>query len=481
MADDVELLRRYIENRSEEAFAELVQRHLNLVYSVALRQVGGDVHLAEDVVQVVFTAVARKASALAERPMLGGWLYRTTQFAAIDVVRAEQRRRRREETAGVMADVVNSDGETPDWEKLRPTLDEVIGELGDEDRDAVVLRFFHGQPFAEIGTRLRMTENGARMRVERALEKLHALLARRGVTSTTAALGVALGNQIGVAAPAGLAASVSGVALAGVVNSGGAMAAAGALFTMSKIKIGIAAAIVLGGASVALVELRANRELKAELQGADTTTADMAAAKKENLQATATLKQIGGANPEVSELLKLRQRAAILRARPEGVVDSAMKLATTWQNRGRETPEATWETFCDAIRRDDLEAVARLFVFRDDTLEARDAFMAKLSDAVRARYPTPERVCAAALFNLGAGVSSSPNDAFQILEVRELGPGIVKLHVWIRRNEEEFAGGESYSKTEDGWAVALPQLFRLSEVALNRLDPLTGNVLLDRK
>src|SRR5438128_12301062 len=97
MADDPELLRRYLEDRSEAAVTEVVGRHLNLVYSVALRQVGGDVHLAEDVVQVVFTAVARKAVALSRRPVLGGWLYRTAQFAAIDVVRAEQRRRQREE------------------------------------------------------------------------------------------------------------------------------------------------------------------------------------------------------------------------------------------------------------------------------------------------------------------------------------------------------------------------------------------------
>src|SRR3977135_504681 len=101
-AEDAVLLRRYAGNRSEEAFAELVRRHLNLVYSVALRQVGGDTHLAEDVVQVVFTALAREAPALARRPVLGGWLYRSAQFAAIDAVRVERRRRTREQEAHTM-------------------------------------------------------------------------------------------------------------------------------------------------------------------------------------------------------------------------------------------------------------------------------------------------------------------------------------------------------------------------------------------
>src|SRR3954471_3896988 len=102
MDEDAELLRRYAAEKSEEAFAALVQRHLNLVYSVALRQVNGDAHLAEDVAQQVFTALARKAAALAERPALSGWLYRSTRFAASDIVRVERRRRGRESEAHTM-------------------------------------------------------------------------------------------------------------------------------------------------------------------------------------------------------------------------------------------------------------------------------------------------------------------------------------------------------------------------------------------
>jgi RNA polymerase sigma factor (sigma-70 family) len=198
--EDAELLRRYAEERAEDAFAELVRRHLDRVYTVALRQVGGDVHLAEDVSQRVFADLARKAAALAERPVLGGWLYRSTQFAATDVVRAERRRKRREQEAETMREITDNAGAAVDWERLRPVLDQIMGELKDEDRDAVWLRYFEGRSFADVGTRLRVAENTARMRVDRALEKLHKALAKRGVTSTTGALAAVLGSQAVAAA-----------------------------------------------------------------------------------------------------------------------------------------------------------------------------------------------------------------------------------------------------------------------------------------
>jgi RNA polymerase sigma factor (sigma-70 family) len=265
MPDDAELLRRYAEGKSEEAFAELVRRHLNLVYAVALRQVGGDAHLAQDVAQTVFTALARKAAALARRPVLGGWLYRTTQYAAIDVVRAESRRRAREQEAQTMHENNNEPATAPDGEKLRGVLDHVLSELRDADRDAVVLRFFEGKSYADVGARLRLGEDGARMRVERALEKLRAALGRRGITSTTGALGVALANQVAVAAPAGLAGTVTVSALAGATT--GAVGAVVAAFftTMSTIKTatvitGIIALLAIGTAIYEAVAAASNEK-----------------------------------------------------------------------------------------------------------------------------------------------------------------------------------------------------------------------------
>src|SRR4051812_16314409 len=147
--EDSELLRRYATERSEPAFAELVRRHLPPVYAFALRQVGGDAHLAEDVAQTVFTALARKAASLTGRQALGGWLYRTTHFAARDVVRVERRRRYREQEAQSMHETNTNSGANIDWDKLHPVLDDTLNELSEDDRDAVWLRFFEGRSFAE--------------------------------------------------------------------------------------------------------------------------------------------------------------------------------------------------------------------------------------------------------------------------------------------------------------------------------------------
>ena len=140
MNEDPDLLRRYADQSSEEAFAELVRRRIGLVYSVALRHTH-DAQRAEDVTQAVFTALARKADALARRPVLVGWLYRSAQFVASDAVRVESRRLVREQEAHLMEQIDRSASE-PDWEKLRPVLDDALNDMDEPDRDAVLMRFF---------------------------------------------------------------------------------------------------------------------------------------------------------------------------------------------------------------------------------------------------------------------------------------------------------------------------------------------------
>lgn len=247
MLDDSALLQRYTTERSEAAFAELVRRHIDLVYGVALRRCGGDAQLAEDATQIVFTTLARKAGQLLDRPVLGGWLYRNAQYTATDLVRTESRRRRREQEAHLMNEMTGSEACDDEWTRLRPVLDGAMSELKDDDRDALVLRFFEGRSFADVGSRLRLTENAARMRVERALEKLHRLLVRRGVTSTSAALGTALTSHAAVTAPAGLAASVTGLALTGAAAGGAAVGLASLFGFMSTSKISGATVVAFMG------------------------------------------------------------------------------------------------------------------------------------------------------------------------------------------------------------------------------------------
>jgi RNA polymerase sigma factor (sigma-70 family) len=172
MIEDAELLRRYVRERSQDAFSELVRRPIDLVYSVALRHVGGDAHFAEDVTQKVFADLARKAPTLLDRPVLSGWLYRSAQYAASDVVRSERRRRAREQETYAMQDLTSDSTPVTDWDRLRPWLDEVMRDLSDPDRDAVALRFFEGKAFSDIGRVLRLTEEAARKRVDRALDKM---------------------------------------------------------------------------------------------------------------------------------------------------------------------------------------------------------------------------------------------------------------------------------------------------------------------
>ncbi len=241
MIEDAELLREYAGSRSEQAFVELVRRHLGLVYRVALRKVGGDTHLAEDVAQGVFTDLARKAGALSRREVLAGWLFTSAHFAATKAVRTAIRRRHREQKAQLMHELSSDPTSATDWDRLRPAIDDLIQTLPENDREAVLMRYFEGHDFEQIGTKLHLTPNGARSRVERALDKIRVALARRGITSTAAALAAALEAQGLLAAPAGLASAVTSAALAGAASGS---VTAGIGFLMNKTLVASAVAML---------------------------------------------------------------------------------------------------------------------------------------------------------------------------------------------------------------------------------------------
>lgn len=259
MSTDAELLRRYIQERSETAFTELVQRHLNLVYFAALRQVGGDAHRAKDVAQTVFTDLARKAASLADRVTLTGWLHTSTRFAATKARRADRSRKHYEQEAITMNALLHESDPATEWERLRPMIDDVIHELSESDRDAVLLRFFEDRSFTEIGTALRLSEDAARMRVDRALDKLRDALAQRGVKSTNAALAVIFANQVGATAPAGLAGAIASTALAGA----GMVAAFG--FSMSTMTTAILSAVAITAVGSTFFQRNHARRAEAEL------------------------------------------------------------------------------------------------------------------------------------------------------------------------------------------------------------------------
>lgn len=242
------MLGEYARNGSEAAFRELVARYVNLVYSAAIRLVDGDAHRAQDVAQTVFADLARMAGSVSRDAMVGGWLHRHTCFVAANLMRGERRRQARERRAAQM----NASQENPeaDWTVIAPILDEAINELGKADRMAVLLRFFEQRDFRSVGAALGSNEDAARMRVNRALEKLRTGLKRRGVTTTAAALTTVLTVGVVETAPAGLVASITTAAATAGTAAGISTAIAAtktiAMTTLQKAIIGLAFTAAIG-------------------------------------------------------------------------------------------------------------------------------------------------------------------------------------------------------------------------------------------
>lgn len=248
---DAELLREYAKGGGETAFAELVRRHTNLVYSAALRQ-SDSADAAAEIAQNVFVDLARRAGdlapALPAEASLAGWLCRSARNQALNLRRNEFRRHARERLA--MEQLLPTSESSPDWERLRPVLDAAMAELPEADYDALVFRFFQNQDFRTVGRALGVSDDTAQKRVSRALDKLREQLTRRGVTTTAAALSVAIIANAIQAAPAGLtltistAAAMTGTAAAATTTA--TITKTIAMTTLQKVLITTAAVAAIG-------------------------------------------------------------------------------------------------------------------------------------------------------------------------------------------------------------------------------------------
>lgn len=313
MVTDAELLGRYAKDRSESAFTELVERHINLVYAAALREMQGDTSFAEEVTQAVFAEAAHKAAALARHPAFVGWLYTSVRYTAANVRRSEQRRRRREQGAHPMNEMNPSGLDDDLWQQLRPVLDDAMHELSETDRAVVALRFFEGRSFKEVGLALNLNENAARMRAERALDKLKFSLNKRGVTSTSTSLAAALGVSAVVCAPPGLAATVATVAVAGAAAS----TSAGGLtilkiMSMSKLQMAALSAVLVAGIGTPIWQQSRLNRLASRNQALEAQTAEIPSLREE----VARLHQLKVDQAELerlraveNEVVKLRSKA----------------------------------------------------------------------------------------------------------------------------------------------------------------------------
>jgi RNA polymerase sigma factor (sigma-70 family) len=208
---DQQLLRDYAERRSESAFAELVRRHVDLVYSAALRMVC-DAHLAEDVAQGAFMALAQNAQQLSDRPVLSGWLHRTAQNLAANIVRSDVRRRAREQEAAAMNELLSAEPDAA-WEKIAPHLDAALGDLSEPDRDALLLRYFERKSAHEIAQVFGISDEAAQKRVSRAVERLREFFSKRGVGIGAGGLIVLISANAVQSAPLGLTTTISTAAV----------------------------------------------------------------------------------------------------------------------------------------------------------------------------------------------------------------------------------------------------------------------------
>ena len=320
---DQQLLREYSERRSEPAFAELVRRYVDLVYSAAVRMVC-DAHLAEDVTQSVFVALAGNATQLTERAVLSGWLHRTAQNLAANVVGSEVRRRNREQESVAMNELLSTESDVC-WQAIAPHLDAALGTLADADRDALLLRYFEKKSAAEMAGILGISDEAAQKRVNRAVERLRELFSKRKVTIGAGSAALLISVNSVHAAPIGLAPTISTAVLSGsgITASTITLTKTIAMTTLQKtfVAAAVTATAILGGA--AIQQARSTADLRAQNQTLQSEMAPLAAQiqqlQNERDRATNQLATLLARNPDAGprsnelELLKLRGEVAQFR------------------------------------------------------------------------------------------------------------------------------------------------------------------------
>ena len=384
----------------------------------------------------LFTDLARKAAEFARRPVLAGWLYTSTRYAAAQAVRTEARRQAREQEAHMSDQLLGETETAADWAQLRPVIDDALHALGETEREAVLLRFFEGRPFAEIGARLNVTEDAARMRVDRALDKLRGGLARHGVTSTAAALGAALAALAGAAVPAGLAVSITGAAVAG-----GGVVAVATFMSMTKLQLGAALAVVAAGTTGLVFQHQANTRLEAEVAGLlHADRRGRAAARGENTRLAKLAAAAGSpARAEHAELVRLRAAAlpppapVAVAAKPsnEAPLADGLTPILSLGNIGRATPAATFTTQLYAARTGDIAAETAAITLGPEARAKLIALAAQLPASLTAEYDTPEKLMAFILSG-----SRHPVGGMQVLSETAQDADNVTLHTQWQHTDD---------------------------------------------
>jgi RNA polymerase sigma factor (sigma-70 family) len=311
MTPDLDLLQQYARESSEEAFATLASRHLDLVYSAALRQVRSR-QLAEEVAQSVFADLARNATNLKPDTVLTAWLYRVTRRSAIDVVRRESRRQLREQIA---AETNAMNATADNWVHVEPFLDEAMETLDETDRSAVLLRYFENKSLREVGQTFGTSDDAAQKRVSRAVERLREFFAKRGVTVGASGLVVMISANAVQAAPIGLIATISTAAsLAGTITTATTATHTTMTWINTKTTAAILCSALLAGTGTYLLQQREANRLRRENRNLIAAQEKLTAERNADLFATTEdSDELERLQKEKSELIRLRGEVGVLR------------------------------------------------------------------------------------------------------------------------------------------------------------------------
>jgi RNA polymerase sigma factor (sigma-70 family) len=457
--DDSILLRRYVSEHSEEAFAELVRRHLDFVFSVALRQTQGNHARAQDITQEVFTALARKASTLQHRPTLAGWLHIGVHHAAVQLMRSEQRRQRREQEAWAMQDQSQDSAADGDWDRIKPELNDAVRVLRPVDRDILLLRFYQQRSFPEIAGMLRMSADAAQKRAERALERMRGHLVRRGIVSTAVALAALLEARAVEAAPAGLSALIIQGALAPATRGAEALFH---LMKLSKTKLAITAVLLAGASSVIVWQRRAEFDCLHQI-------AMSRAAHHLALQLRSN-------NPSVRSAL-----ASLRPARPAGgwaagatkpasglwpaLAPGAVRPITTLHNAGSATPAAALESLIWSKENLDFETLNHLLAFTAEVQAKADALYAEMpkDELDQLGLSKSSKLVAFCFGGLGEQYTG-----IQVLETGQFNPDTVGFRTLLQSPDGEMAHADFvFQRIADEWYWVFPN---------NLIDDLPGEL-----
>ena len=477
--NDQVLLRAYARDRSEVSFSELVHRHVDLVYSTALRILRNP-SLAEEVTQRVFLSLAHHSAKLQERASITGWLHETARNLAINTVRSEERRRQREQETAAMNHPDPNDAQDL-WGQIAPCLDEALTQLNAVERDVLLWRYFEQRTAEQIGERLGLTSEAAQKRVARALDRLRGILAQRGLSAPTANLAALISTHAVQSAPVGLAASAIAAATAASTTLPAATTLQ-ILMASTKAKLSVAALLAASVTTPMVLQYQANARLREQVAQMRSERAAPPPARP----ATAGIdpSELERLRNEHSELLRLRgqvtQLSQQLASQPKTDSKAGIRSATDtrlteemqnarrllakspeipmirsseFRNAGYATAEASFHTLNWAATSHDTNAFLKATGLDPQARQRADELFAQMPEAIRQQYGSVD----ALLVDWAMNMAEAP-EAYRILSQHEDGPDAASLTVQFQYpNSRVRESDASFYRDQDGnWRRSIP-------------------------